>query len=260
LIRGQEAEKRFLTEQRQISLYPKSGEEQFSGARDLSQAFCDMCEIEGTLEKKRRELALRSDFNMCDVYKLLTNLKPGYGVDCDDLYKAIAENLELIITKDEVFIIFYKLDKDGDGFLNYTEVCDCFLPREAEYAVLIQSRGGFYGGETSTKTYFEGDTRNCLKKFLRGFVECEVSVELIRQRIMNKLRIKPDLAFSACDKDSKGVLTVDDIRNFCKANNMYPIERDLRLMFQRLDKDEDGVLTYQEFVQGLKPFLNGNAE
>lgn len=70
-----------------------------------------------------------------------------------------------------------------------------------------------------------------LKKFIRGFVECEVSIELIRQRIMNKLNIKPDLAFSACDKEAKGYMTVDDIRTFCKANNMYPIERDLKLLF-----------------------------
>lgn len=172
----------------------------------------------------------------------------------------MVENLGLVITKDEVFIIFYKLDRDGDGVLNYGEVCECFLPREQEYAVLISSRGGFYGGETSTKSYFEGETRNCLKKFLRGFVECEVSVELIRQRIMNKLSIKPDLAFSACDTDAKGVITIEDIRAFCKKNNMYPIERDLKLMFKRLDRDEDGVLTFKEFVAGLKPFLNGLAD
>jgi hypothetical protein len=139
-----------------------------------------MCEIEGTLEKKRRELALRSDFNMADIYKMLTNLNVGKGADCDDLYACITDNLGLMITKDEVFIIFYKLDKDGDGHLNYAEVCDCFMPREQEYATLIQSRGGFYGTETSINEYFEGETRNLLKKFIRGFVECEVSVELIR--------------------------------------------------------------------------------
>lgn len=140
-----------------------------------------MCEIEGALEKKRRELSMRSDFNMCDIYKMLIRLKEGKrGVDCDDLFDTITNNLELTITKDEVFILFYKLDKDGDGFLNYSEVCQCFLPRENEYAVLIQSRGGFYGGESSTKTYFEGETRSLLKKFIRGFVECEVSIELIR--------------------------------------------------------------------------------
>lgn len=77
---------------------------------------------------------------------------------------------------------------------------------------------------------------------------------------MNKLQIKPDLAFGACDTESKGYLTIDDLRDFCKKNNMYPIERDLKLLYQRLDKDEDGVLNYGEFVSGIKPFLNGLAE
>ena len=45
----------------------------------------------------------------------------------------MVNNLELIITKDEVFIIFYKLDKDGDGLLNLSEVRDCFMPKEHEY-------------------------------------------------------------------------------------------------------------------------------
>jgi len=67
------------------------------------------------------------------------------GVDCDDLYATVLHNLELIITKDEVFIIFYKLDKDGDGYLNLSEVRDCFMPKEVEYQSLIESRGGFYG-------------------------------------------------------------------------------------------------------------------
>lgn len=102
------------------------------------------------------------------------------------MYATIVDNLQLTITKDEVFIIFYKLDKDGDGLLSYSEICDCFVPRENEYAVLINSRGGFYGAESSAKNYFEGATRDLLKRFLRRFVECEVSVELVRQRIINK--------------------------------------------------------------------------
>ncbi len=92
-------------------------------ARDFAQAICDMAELEGQLEQKRRNLCLRSDFNMCDVYKLLVRLRMDKrGVDCDDLYYALVDNLGLTITKDEVFIIFYKLDKDGDGVLNFSEV------------------------------------------------------------------------------------------------------------------------------------------
>ena len=146
-----------------------------------------MSEVEGLLEQRRRELALRSDFNMCDTYKMFTQLDASKkGIDCDDLYATLVDNLQLTITKDEVFIIFYKLDKDGDGLLSYSEVCDCFVPRENEYAVMINSRGGFYGAESDATKYFEGQTRELLKKFIRGFVECEVSIELVRQRIMNK--------------------------------------------------------------------------
>ena len=111
-----------------------------------------MCDLEGQLEQKRRELALRSDFNMCDIFKMLTQLKAGKrGADCEDLFDTMVHNLELVITRDEVFILFYKLDKDGDGVLNYSEVCDCFVPREEEYAAMINSRGGFYGDEPDPK-------------------------------------------------------------------------------------------------------------
>lgn len=116
-----------------------------------------MSELEGQLEQKRRNLALRSDFNMCDTFKMFTRLNMGKrGVDCDDLYSTLVENLDLQITKDEVFIIFYKLDKDGDGVLSYSEVCDCFVPREQEYAQMLNTRGGFYGQETDVNKFFEG--------------------------------------------------------------------------------------------------------
>ena len=243
---------------RQNVLFPSASQQQpglFVGARDFAQAICDMSEIEGQLEQKRRELALRSDFNMCDAYKMFTQLDASKrGIDPDDLFATMALNLELTITKDEVFIIFYKLDKDGDGVLNYSEICDCFVPRENEYAVLINARGGFYGAESDPKKFFEGQTRELLKRFLRGFVECEVSIELVRQRIINKSAIKLDMAFGQVDTQDKGYITADDLNKFLKAANMYPSEKCLKLFFQRLDKDEDSVISYDEFVTGLSPF------
>jgi ribosome-binding ATPase YchF (GTP1/OBG family) len=51
--------------------------EDFNGAKEFAQALFDMTEIEGKLEKKRRELTLRSDFNMCDVFKMFGGLSRG---------------------------------------------------------------------------------------------------------------------------------------------------------------------------------------
>lgn len=148
---------------------------------DFAKALLDMGQIEGALEKKRRELALRSDFNMGDTYKMITCLNLyKRGADCDDLFSTIVNNLQVTITRDECFLMFYKLDKDGDGYLSADEVKAGFMPRSKEYAVLVETRGAFYGSETDVNKFFEGNTRKLMKVFFKGFIDCEVSVELIR--------------------------------------------------------------------------------
>ena len=169
------------------------------------------------------------------------------------------KNLNLTITKDEVFIMFYKLNKSGDGLINYEEFSQCFLPRAHEYAVLLQSRGGFYGSESDYTKYFEGPTRELLKVFIKGFVDCEVSVELVRQRISHKIKINNYKAFQSMDEFSRGTLNIDDFRNFLKKLNLYPIEKDLGLLFERFDKDEDRQVDFEEFVAAITPFMNNDA-
>jgi Ca2+-binding EF-hand superfamily protein len=97
-----------------------------------------MMEVESALEKKKRELVLRSDFNLNDAFKLFNSVKNNRkGIDCDDLYYVLTHLIGLNITKDEVFILFYKLDRDSDSFINYTELSKAFVPKSQEYAVLI---------------------------------------------------------------------------------------------------------------------------
>lgn len=83
-----------------------------------------------------------------------------------------------------------------------------------------------------------------------------MSIELVRQRICNKIRINHHSAFAAIDEVNRGSLSIDDIRNFMKKLNLYPIEKDLNLLFERLDKDEDNFVDYEEFVAGITPFMN----
>lgn len=68
-------------------------------------------------------MALRADFNMCDCFKLFTQKQVAKkGVDCDDLYFVLQKILGVEITKDEVFILFYKVDKDSDGYWSFDEL------------------------------------------------------------------------------------------------------------------------------------------
>ena len=62
----------------------------------LIQTFVDMMQVEGDLEKKRRELGMRQDFNITDLYKLFNSVKQNKrGFDVDDLYYVLKEHLQL---------------------------------------------------------------------------------------------------------------------------------------------------------------------
>ncbi len=56
------------------------------------------------------------------------------------------------------------------------------------------------------------------------------------------------------DELGRGNLLLEDFRSFIKKANMYPIEKDLMLVFERFDKDEDQNVNYEEFVQAVTPF------
>jgi len=77
-------------------------------------------------------------------------------------------------------MIFYGIDKNGDDFLDRQEVASAFMPREPQYAEILNERGGFYGDETDLRQIFQKGTREALKNFFKGFVECEVGLEHIR--------------------------------------------------------------------------------
>lgn len=154
----------------------------------LIQTFVDMMQVEGDLEKKRRELGMRQDFNITDLYKLFNSVKQNKrGFDVDDLYYVLKEHLQLPqLTKDEIFILFYKMDRDGDGFVTYGDMGRSFVPRaQHEYKVLVESRGAYHGDHTQPRDFFSPETRDLLRRTVRGIIDCEVSIELIKQRLLN---------------------------------------------------------------------------
>ncbi len=52
--------------------------------------------------------------------------------------------------------------------------------------------------------------------------------------------------------------TIDDIRAFLKEQNVFAVEKELQMFFQRFDRDEKGFITRQDFISGMSPFMNGS--
>lgn len=69
--------------------------------------------------------------------------------------------------------------------------------------------------------------------------------------------VRTETAFKHMDTDRKGYIIADDIKAFLRGQNMYPIEKNLKLLFERFDKEKHGVVTQEDFATAIKPFLTG---
>ena len=56
-------------------------------------------------------------------------------------------------------------------------------------------------------------------------------------------------------------LTMDDLRDFLKhssGGNVYPVDKELQLLFDRLDRDQDGMISMPDFAAGIAPFMSSS--
>lgn len=92
--------------------------------------------------------------------------------------------------------------------------------------------------------------------FIEAYVKCEVNIELVRQIIWNKMKIDTKQAFDAIVQQwGRKHFDINDLRVFISKANLYPIEKNLNLLFERFDKNEDDKVDYDEFVDGCTPFF-----
>ena len=116
---------------------------------------------EREVESAKIELALKSDFNLVDAFRMF-DLK---GVGCftaQDLSDGLVRSLHFNdFTSDDIYLFFRRLDKEGKGRLNFNDFSSAVLPFSREYAALVTDRPDYYSKrERDCARYFNSDTRH----------------------------------------------------------------------------------------------------
>jgi Ca2+-binding EF-hand superfamily protein len=86
-------------------------------------------------------------------------------------------------------------------------------------------------------------------------IDCEVSVEMIKQRLSKLASSQLEKLYKSIDRESKGLVSLKDLRSFLEDNNHFPNEKELQLLFERMDKDEDREISFSDFVVAVTPFM-----
>lgn len=160
-----------------------------------------------------------------------------------------------------MYLLFKKMDKDGDGFLTYSEFCDAVLPQSENYQIMISKRVPKYVNQEEGLDQFVYQTKFLFKKLINRMIEGEIEAESIRQRLQKRPMFSINEAFAAIDKADNGFITKQQLKQILNEYGVFVDSNDLQQLINRYDKDEDGKVSYKEFIQELtpqSPFKNKN--
>lgn len=147
-----------------------------------------------------------------------------YGLDADALKK--------------IYSKFKTVDADGSGQVDINEFCRVLRVERSQYVERLFS-------------LFDSDRSGSidLKEFIVGL--CNVGSTARDDKVK--------FAFEIFDLDASGYINKDELRKIVKATNMATekqLDRKVKWLMTQCDKDGDGRISYEEFVQLSKKFPN----
>eukprot|EP01016_Furgasonia_blochmanni_P055247 TRINITY_DN9208_c0_g1_i1.p1 TRINITY_DN9208_c0_g1~~TRINITY_DN9208_c0_g1_i1.p1 ORF type:complete len:167 (+),score=22.21 TRINITY_DN9208_c0_g1_i1:162-662(+) len=97
-------------------------------------------------------------------------------------------------------------------------------------------------------------TRDILARFFENLIECEYELERLRQELAASGLSLIDM-FNDIDHDRDSLLSEEDIRLYMNRYGIFTGVSDLKLFVQKIDKNNNGSISLDEFMQWLTPIL-----
>lgn len=202
------------------------------------------------VEELRETLALRLDFTLSALFNSLD--PPGLGyIPLSKLHFRLNQ-YHLNLNNDHFSLLSKALDRDKDDKVLFSDLAAVIVPKGKEYRTVLTERDEF-SRKKMAKGTFSLETFNIIRELLLATVGNEVNVEKLRQNIVHEDLFSLSKAVNVLDSRSKGFLTEADFRRFLRSHGKYVTEGELESIMQRYDRDQDGRVSYEEFIEELTP-------
>jgi hypothetical protein len=118
----------------------------------------------------------------------------------------------------------------------------------------LNARSGYYSQRGYPKgEYFLRDTRELYLRAFKTHFTNEANAEYLRKRLMRRPGFNASDAFTACDVDKNGYITREEFRKMLKDYGFYAIDSELTWLLDRYDRNQDGKISYSEFLDEILP-------
>jgi hypothetical protein len=170
----------------------------------------DLVDIENNIERAKRDLILRTDFNVDDAFGIFELDRRGYLSELDLKYGLHA--LDIIPSESEINLLFKRFDLRNQGAVSFDDFFVVFSPVDREYRRTLENRLPSYYRSYLKTEIFSVSTKLSLKDFLNLLLKYEARVEGWRQRLKNLVRFNCREFFEKIDRSGKNFVSVADVK------------------------------------------------
>ena len=199
--------------------------------------------VESQVEDAKISLAMNSDFNCEDAFKLFESNDKEY-LDIND----IKEGLNLIglnPTEKQLNLLMKRFDLLKNGYISYADFFDMIVPFEKNQRQTVENRAPKSNCPSRSPSIFKEKTISDLKKLFELLIKTEEDINNER-KTLGTLRLKLKEIFALLDKEGKGYFEIEEMIVYFTNNGLLDNNKDADLLFIRLDKKRNGKIDYPE--------------
>ena len=215
----------------------KGYEEQF-----LAKAIKTVIDCERELQDAKKDLANQKDFSTMGAFRKFIN-KEAQDTTNQQQFEENLRSFGIFFTKTEAAAVFSKFDKDGDGIIGFRDFEHVVVPTNREFSGKLRERDPREElGDNSVKLFIN---------FVKKFASIEAQLEDLRLRISKRFSLED--AFKAIDTREKGSIDAKEIKEILVYHGVFPTEKDIQNVISKMDTNNDGKLSVQEFTRSFNP-------
>ena len=204
---------------------------------------------EKEIELNKIDLALKSDFNCEDAFRIFE--KEGRGFLTKEDIKFGFNSLGLNFNENDINLIMKRFDLKKKNNINFQEFFDMLVPFYFEYRNIVELRLPLSNCPYRAFNVFAVDTLIYLKKVFMSIIDFENKVNNIRKNLYG-LSLKIDEIFELFDVRNFGYFTFEDYILYLKKYGLIEENLKVDLLFIRLDKNRNGKIEKYEIFDEIK--------
>jgi hypothetical protein len=208
------------------------------------------------LEVAKEDLALMSDFTIAKVMRAFK--KSGNWVRLSEFTNGL-KKLEIDLVEEDMFLLVGTMEVVLSGKLKCAQLAQMLVPKQLDYARLMSTRVLPTSVQFDLQD-FAPDTWKGLSALFTAHLRARKSIEAIKQSLSSNPEFHPSEAFNELDGDRNGKITIDQLYHALKRHGVFATHKDLMGLFNIYDSNQDGTISYAEFVKAVTPRLSAKKQ